>query len=60
MIASTCWRVLFLACFVGPALLEPAVVAGFATLADRVPAVLLFAVLYCAAVLVAFDEVDLA
>jgi hypothetical protein len=49
---------------VGPALLAaPAVVvllpAAFVALADRLPPVVLFAVL-CAAVLVAFDEVDFA
>ena len=63
--ASTCCRVLVLACFVGPALLvAPAVVvllpAAFAVLADRLPPVVLFAVLCSAAVLVAFDEVDFA
>ena len=63
-IASTCWRVLVLACLVGPVLLAPAVVAllpaGFAALADRLPAGVLLAVPCTAAVLVALDEVGFA
>src|SRR5215475_5238203 len=63
-IASTCCRVLLLACFVGPALVAPAVVAllpaGFAALADRAVVWVLFVVLCAAAVLVVLDEVDFA
>jgi len=59
--ASTCCRELVLACFVGPALLlAPAVVVAFVVLADRLPPVVLFAVLCSAAVSVTFDEVDFA